>query len=61
MATLQDYRDERLRKLTELQELGFNVYPAKAERTHDLLQITEKFTDLEGRTAKVVGRITGIR
>lgn len=61
MATLQDYRDERLRKLTELQELGFNVYPAKAERTHDLLQITEKFTDLEGRTATVVGRITGIR
>ena len=61
MATLQDYRDERLRKLTELNQLGLNAYPARTERTHKLAQITEKFTELESQTATVVGRITGIR
>ena len=35
MATLQDYRDERLRKLTALRELGIDPYPAHTERTHD--------------------------
>ena len=43
MATLKDYRDERLRKLEELKKLGVNPYPAKAERTHDLAQIVIGF------------------
>ncbi|PID99792.1 MAG: hypothetical protein CSA81_14535, partial [Acidobacteria bacterium] len=34
MATLRDYRDERLKKLAALKGLGINPYPAKAERTH---------------------------
>ena len=33
MATLKDYRDERLRKLAELKELGVNPYPAGAKRS----------------------------
>lgn len=61
MATLQDYRDERLRKLAELQELGVNPYPARAERTQKLADIAERFAEFEGQTATVVGRITGIR
>jgi hypothetical protein len=35
MSTLKDFRDERLRKLSELKELGINPYPAKSnELTH---------------------------
>lgn len=61
MATLKELRDERLRKLEELKKLGVNAYPAKAERTHTLLAISEKFDELEGKEATVVGRITNIR
>lgn len=61
MATLKDYRDERLRKLAELKELGVNPYPASAERTHKLQEITERFDELSGQEVSVVGRITNIR
>lgn len=61
MATLQDYRDERLRKLAELRELGVNPYPAKSNRTHFTNDVVEKFDELEGQTATVAGRVMGIR
>lgn len=61
MATLKELRDERLRKLDELKKLGVNAYPARAERTHTLLAITEQFSELEGKKTTVVGRITNIR
>jgi lysyl-tRNA synthetase class 2 len=61
MATLQDYRNERIRKLNELKELGFNAYPAKSNRTHNAADITGRFDELEGSVATVAGRVTGIR
>jgi lysyl-tRNA synthetase class 2 len=61
MATLQDYRDERLRKLDELKTLGFNPYPAESHRTHDTNTIITQFSGLEGQTVTVAGRIVGIR
>lgn len=61
MATLKDYRNERLRKLDELKQLGFNPYPSKVERTHRLAKIHEDFSTLENTTVTVVGRVTGIR
>ncbi len=61
MASLQDYRDERLRKLDELKELGINPYPSSAQRTHTLREINESFEQLQGQTVCVVGRITNIR
>lgn len=61
MATLKDFRDERLRKLEELKKLGINPYPAQAHRTHTLGEVNDKFTELEHKEASVVGRITGIR
>lgn len=61
MATLQDYRNERLRKLDELNKLGVNPYPAKSHRTHNTQDIIERFDDLEGQTATVAGRIMAIR
>jgi lysyl-tRNA synthetase class 2 len=61
MATLKDYRDERLRKLEELQKLGVNPYPAQAVRTNVLADITANFDKLEGKEVTVVGRIQNIR
>ncbi len=61
MATLKDFRDERLRKLAELKELGVNPYPAKSNRTHNLIQIVNEFDQLEGQSVSVAGRIMSIR
>ncbi len=61
MATLKDYRDERLRKLGELKKLGINPYPAKSTRTHVLTDIKDKFDELQDKDVCVVGRIVNIR
>ncbi len=61
MATLKELRDERLRKLNELKQIGIDPFPAKTERTHKLAEITEKFDELVGQDASVVGRIVNIR
>lgn len=61
MATLKDFRDERLRKLAELKQLGVNPYPANAERTHKNLHIKDDFTSLEGKQVTVVGRVQSLR
>ncbi|MDB5183678.1 MAG: lysyl-tRNA synthetase [Candidatus Saccharibacteria bacterium] len=61
MATLQDYRDERLRKLQELRDLGINPYPADSHRTHETVTVVTDFEKLEGQTVTVTGRVMGIR
>lgn len=61
MATLQDYRNERLRKLEELRQLGINPYPADSRRTHHLKELVDGFETLENKEVSVVGRVTGIR
>lgn len=61
MATLKELRDERLRKLNELKQLGVNPYPAKVTRTHKLGEISDQFDQLQGQDASVVGRIINIR
>lgn len=61
MATLSDFRNERLRKLDELRVLGINPYPAESYRTHYNDEITEMYNELQGSSATVVGRITSIR
>ncbi len=61
MASLQEYRDERLRKLNELKELGINPYPAESQRSHVAHDITADFNTLEGQSVTVAGRIVNIR
>jgi lysyl-tRNA synthetase, class II len=61
MATLQELRDERLRKLEELKAQGINPYPAKTRRTHVINDVLTGFSKLESKEVTVVGRITGIR
>jgi len=61
MATLQDYRNERLRKLETLRELGVDPYPARSERTHGCGEVLAHYDELAGREVVVAGRITSIR
>lgn len=61
MATLKELRDERLRKLEALKQLGINPYPAHAERSHTLGEITSQFDALQGMEVSVVGRVLAIR
>jgi lysyl-tRNA synthetase, class II len=61
MATLKELRDERLRKLDELKQLGINPYPATAHRTHDTQHIVADFNELEDKNVTTLGRIVSIR
>jgi lysine--tRNA ligase len=61
MATLQDYRDERLRKLAALRELGIDPYPAHTERTHDCATVVSQYDELAGQEVAVAGRVVSIR
>ena len=61
MATLQDYRNERLRKLETLRQLGVEPYPAKSERTHTCAEVLSKYDELAGREVVVAGRVASIR
>lgn len=61
MATLQDYRNERLHKLHELKTLGIDPFPATSHRTHSAGDIVARFDQLEGQMATIAGRIVGIR
>ncbi|MBQ6130298.1 lysine--tRNA ligase [Candidatus Saccharibacteria bacterium] len=59
--TLDDYRNERLKKLEKLRELGINPYPAKSFRDRKIGEILENFADFNGKEVTVAGRITAIR
>ncbi len=61
MANLQELRDERLRKLKQLRDLGVNPYPANSNRTHTNAEVIKDFSSLEGQQVSVVGRIIRIR
>jgi lysyl-tRNA synthetase, class II len=63
MATLKELRDERVRKLEDLKQLGINPYPAKPVFCERLVlaDAKEKFEELEGQEFAVVGRIVNIR
>jgi lysyl-tRNA synthetase, class II len=61
MATLQELRNERLRKLEALKNLGVNPYPATTSRTHTAEQVTTQFDELQGQTVTLAGRIVGTR
>ena len=61
MATLQDFRDERIKKLEKLREMGVEPYPATSKRDVNIGEITADFAAHEGKTFTVAGRIKSIR
>ncbi|MDR0957191.1 MAG: lysine--tRNA ligase [Candidatus Nomurabacteria bacterium] len=61
MATLQDYRNERLKKLEQLRSLGVDPFPAKSARTIGAGEVVSRFNEINGQTETVSGRIKSIR
>ncbi len=61
MTTLNDYREERLRKLREIRELGINPYPAKSIRNTKISEIVNHFDEKQGQEVVAAGRIVAIR
>lgn len=63
MATLKELRDERLRKLKDLRDLGVNPFPAQSKKDIYLKEVREKYQELEESGKKIIvsGRITNIR
>jgi len=61
MATLEDYRNERLRKLEEIKALGIDPYPAKSNRSEKIGTVLENFDDFNEKEVTLAGRITAIR
>jgi len=62
MATLKELRDERLRKLEELEKLGVNPYPAHTSITKSIALTRNEFEkSSEGAEVVAAGRIISIR
>ena len=61
MTTLNDYRDERLRKLNEIRAQGINPYPAKSWRNTKISEVVDHFEEKQGQEVVIAGRITAIR
>jgi lysyl-tRNA synthetase class 2 len=63
MASLEELRAERLKKLELLKEKGIDPYPALSGREYSLLEIRDKFETFvqEERTVTVAGRVMAQR
>lgn len=63
MASLEEIRSVRLKKLQRLKELGVDPYPAKVPVDFSVLEFKNKFSDLEksGKNVSIAGRIMVIR
>jgi len=63
MATIDNLREERIRKLKKMQAAGILAYPAKTNRTHSIAEALKKFTKLAKTKERIVlaGRIMAQR
>ena len=58
---LEDYRNERLRKLEELKGRGIDPYPAKSNRNTKISEVVNHFDEKKGQEVCIAGRIVAIR
>lgn len=58
---LEDYRNERLRKLGEIREREIDPYPSKSNRNTKIFDVVEHFDEKKGQEVCVAGRIVAIR
>ena len=63
MATIDEIRKNRIKKLKAIKKAGFNPYPAKTKRTHTINEIISNFSKFQKAKKKLVlaGRIRLIR
>jgi lysyl-tRNA synthetase class 2 len=59
MASLEELRAERIKKLEALKSLGVSSYPSKSLRTHELKDVLTDFSSLESSATQIVvnGRV----
>ncbi|MCX6715683.1 MAG: lysine--tRNA ligase [Candidatus Taylorbacteria bacterium] len=63
MASLEELKETRLRKLELLRKAGMEAYPAKVPRDHCLADARKKFAEYEksGKVVNLAGRVMAIR
>ena len=63
MASLEELRAERIKKLEKLQALGISSYPSKSSRTHELCDVITNFSSLESSQEVIIvnGRVMSSR
>ncbi len=58
---LEDYRNERLKKLDEIRARGIEPYPSKSLRNTKIADVVDNFTKMQGKEVCIAGRIVAIR
>lgn len=58
---LEDYRNERLKKLEEIKARGIDPYPAKSHRNTKISDVVDHFDEKQGQEVTIAGRIVAIR
>jgi len=63
MATIQELRKTRLKKLEAIKKAGLSAYPEKTKRTHNIVEALEDFGKLSRSQKEIVlaGRIRSLR
>ncbi|HEY9583194.1 MAG TPA: amino acid--tRNA ligase-related protein [Candidatus Paceibacterota bacterium] len=61
MASLIEIRQERLKKVAKLRELGIDPYPSKSARSNSNKEIIENFAKFEGKEVTLAGRLMSKR
>ena len=61
MASLSEYRDEQLQKVSRLRELGVDPYPAKSYKDTELVSIVSDPSSKIGQTVCIAGRMISRR
>ena len=60
--SLEEIRNERIKKIKKLEESGINPYPSSSSRTHTLAEVLAEFESLKDTdTLEVVGRVVARR
>jgi len=59
--TFEQLKNDRLKKLREIQKAGINPYPSRTKRSHTTFEASKGFTELRNKNVALAGRITAQR
>ena len=61
MATLKELRNERIKKLNKLVEMGINPFPPHSQKEVNHKDVSENFAEFENKEVVTAGRIMSLR
>lgn len=61
MASIKEYRQERLKKLQALQDMGIDPYTQVTNRTHKVNDVLEGVDKLQDKSVTITGRVNSVR